>query len=408
MRILHLVHRAWPYHGGAERYVLEHAAAASRWGHRSTVLTTDAWDMSWMVRRRGRHLETGEILWRNVPIRRFPVRHPPLQSLLRAILRRIAPGGPDRFYYPNPFVPSLQRFLRRDQGFDLVHANAMPFLLYMGWRYARRFGCGLASVPHANLGERYRRTSEIDYFAGDQRKVLRQSSLVVAQSRFEADVFHKMGVDSERVLVLGSGIDPAELNAHSERRENLGLRPPVVLGMTAQCIQKGSENLLRAALSLWKKGVDFTLVLAGPVLPDFAAALEKTGCEAPEGRLVVTGYVRQEERASIIASADVVALPSRLDCFGIILLEAWFLGKPVVGCWSGAMPDLITDGENGFLVPFGDHVTLAHRLRLLMDDPGKGREMGEKGSRLVRSEYTWKRRTDVFYSRLACLGDRVR
>lgn len=403
MRILHLVHRAWPYHGGAERYVLEHAAAASRWGHQSTILTTDAWDMSWMVGRKGRHLERDEIVWRGVPIRRFAVRHPPAQSLVRAVLRRLAPGGPDRYFYPNPFVPSLQRFLRRDRGFDFVHANAMPFLLYAGWRYARKFGCGMAAVPHANVGERFRRTSEIRYFAGEQPRILRESSLVVAQSDFEAGLFGNMGVSPERILVLGSGIDPAELSDRTDRRQSMGLVPPVVLGMTAHCVQKGSTELLRAALRLWEEGQDFTLVLAGPVLPDAEAVLAEAGCEAPPGRLVVTGYVRQEERASIIASADLVALPSRLDCFGIILLEAWFMRKPVIGCWSGAMPDLISDGENGFLVAFGDERTLAHRIKILLRNPGMGKEMGESGSRLVRGNYTWDKRTDIFYSRLACL-----
>ncbi len=80
MKILHLIHRTWPYHGGAERYVWEHALAASRFGHSSTIVATDAWDMSWLVSKRGRHLQPGTFVKDNIEIIRFSVAHPPAQS----------------------------------------------------------------------------------------------------------------------------------------------------------------------------------------------------------------------------------------------------------------------------------------------------------------------------------------
>ncbi len=84
--------------------------------------------------------------------------------------------------------------------------------------------------------------------------------------------------------------------------------------------------------------------------------------------MIVTGSVTQEDRIDLMAASDIAVLPTRLDCFGIVLLEAMLLAKPVIGCRSGAMPDIIEDGINGFLTPFGDDVTLAHRLSLLLED----------------------------------------
>lgn len=404
MRMLHLVHRSWPYHGGAERYVLEHALASRRWGHESTVLTTDAWDMSWMVSRRGRHLEPGRLVHRGVEIIRFGVSHPPLQNLLRGLLIRLAPGGPDRFCYPNPFLPSMARWLRRSRGWGFVHANALPSLLYMGWRHARREGAGMAAVPHANVGEPHRRTQAVRYFDGAAGKVLRDSSFVVAQSSFEAGIYRDMGVPDERVLVLGSGIDPDELRGAEPARESLGLSGEVVLSLTAHCRDKGSIDLLAASRELWRRGSGHTLVLAGPIMPDMEEELADVAGELPPGRLVVTGYLDREDRLAWLASCDVLALPSRLDCFGIVLLEAWFMGKPVVGCYSGAMPDLVRDGSRGFVVPFGDRRTLAHRLGVLLRSPGLRRGMGERGRRMVMSGFTWRAVTDRFYSRLAECG----
>src|SRR5512136_51293 len=130
MRILHLVHRAPPFSGGAERYVYEHARAGSRRGHESVIAASDAWDMTWMTSRKGRRVERGQERSGGIETRRFRIVHPPLQNLFRASLRRLARGGKDRFLYPNPFIPSLGAWLSRDRGFDLVHANAMPFVLY--------------------------------------------------------------------------------------------------------------------------------------------------------------------------------------------------------------------------------------------------------------------------------------
>ncbi len=410
MKILHLVHRAPPFSGGAERYVFEHAAAGARWGHESVIATTDAWDMSWMTGRHGRRVERRDEAIRGVRILRFPVFHPPGQDILRAALRRLAPGGPDRFFYPNPFVPALDSWIRRDHGFSMVHSNAMPFVLRAGWEHARRFGTVLVSVPHANVGEKFRRADALRYFEGTQETVLAGSSLVVAQSGFERDLFLGMGVDDERILVLGSGVDPSEFqHASGDRaRAALGIEGPVVLSMTAHCLDRGSLDLLDACEALWSKGERFTLVLAGPVLADFEDALERGRARPRPGRVIIRGFVRAEERAELLAAADVVALPSRLDCFGIVILEAWLMGKPVLGCWSGAMAEMIVDGTNGFLTGFGDSVTIADRLSRLLRDPAAGKAMGAAGRSHVLAERTWEKVTDRFYRRVAeCLPERL-
>ncbi len=404
MKILHLVHRAWPYHGGAERYVLEHALAGERWGHTSAICTTDAWDMSWLVSKAGRIIPVREDRIGSVDIIRFPVAHPLMQNASRALMRRLMPCGKDRFYYPNPFIPSLYRWLRSDHGFDFVHANAMPFMLYAGWKHASRMGIGMAAVPHANVGEKYRRADALHYFEGCQKKILRESSIVVAQSQFERDIYLEMGVPSERILVLGSGIDPQEFRHADSKtgRARLGLtRRPIILSLTAQCTDRGTGVLLKAANGLWDRGFDFDLVIAGPVLPDGMDEINRNATSSKESRLVITGSVTQVDRIDILAAADIVVLPSRLDCFGIVLLEAMLLRKPVVGCRSGAMPDIIEEGASGFLAPFGDDVTLAHRLSLLLDDRDLRLSMGYSGSEFVLDNFTWEKVTDSFYSRLA-------
>ncbi len=91
-----------------------------------------------------------------------------------------------------------------------MHANAMPFLIHGGYRYARKHGVPLVTVPHANLGGPAGRIMPMEYFAGDQRRILRESALVVAR-RLEASVYtDECHADPSRVMVHGSGIDPAD------------------------------------------------------------------------------------------------------------------------------------------------------------------------------------------------------
>ncbi len=405
MKILHLIHRTWPYHGGAERYVWEFATAAQRWGHSSTIVSTDAWDMSWLVSKRGKHVQPGVFKKDGIDILKFPVAHPPAQNILRAVFRRFRNGGPDRFYYPNPFIPQFDKWIRSVQGFDLVHANAMPFLLHAGYRYAKQNNVPLISVPHANLGSIQHRIEPLHYFAGDQPRVLRESKLVVAHNNFEKSVYiNECGVCPENIIIVGSGISPQEWSdANGDIAKKVFSIPPdkkIVLSVTAHCKDKGSNTLLNSAIKLWKNENDFVLILAGPVLPDFREYLDLRAKEIPQGKLIVTGYIREEIRKHLFAAATIVAAPSRLDAFGIVLLDGWIAGKPVIGCNAGGMPDLIKADVNGFLVEFGDVQDLSKKINILLNNSELAKSMGLNGRKQTLNKYTWKKVTDRFYRKI--------
>ena len=405
MRFLHLVHRSWPYHGGAERYVWEHALAAVKRGHSSTIATTDAWDMSWFVSQQGRHLHPGRTVHRGVEIIRFPVLHPPAQSLLRAVLRRVVRGGPDRFYYPNPFIPLMDRWIGKASGYDIVHANAMPFLINAGYRYALANRVPLISVPHANLGTASHRISPLHYFAGRQKEILRYSSLTVAQNRYEASVYRdECGVPEEKILIHGSGVDPDEWVSASGDTARKALSLPensrIVLSVTAHCLDKGSVSLLNSCIALWRKGHDFTLVLAGPVMADFRDHLDRIAGDVSPEKLVVTGYIPESIRTHLFSAATVVAAPSRLDAFGIVLLDGWMGNSPVIGCNAGGMPDIIDDGIDGYLVEFGDEEALSERIITLLENDKLAADMARGGKEKVNSCYTWEKVTDRFFQQL--------
>jgi glycosyltransferase involved in cell wall biosynthesis len=104
----------------------------------------------------------------------------------------------------------------------------------------------------------------------------------------------------------------------------------------------------------------------------------------------VVGDVPLGELGAHFARASVFCLPTRLEPFGIAVLEAMLHRLPVVGTAVGAMPDMIQDGVTGLLVPPGEAEPLAAALVALLRDPARCRQFGEAGHRLLRERYTWE------------------
>jgi glycosyltransferase involved in cell wall biosynthesis len=91
----------------------------------------------------------------------------------------------------------------------------------------------------------------------------------------------------------------------------------------------------------------------------------------------------------------------RPEPFGRVILEAMLLGKPVIGAAAGGVPELITDGETGFLVPPGDADALADRLTILLCDEALRRAIGERARAWARTRFSLARHvaemTDLYH-----------
>jgi glycosyltransferase involved in cell wall biosynthesis len=101
------------------------------------------------------------------------------------------------------------------------------------------------------------------------------------------------------------------------------------------------------------------------------------------------GVISPEEKRDLFDAADIVALPSRTESFGIVFVEAWANRKPVIAADAGAVPELVRDEENGLLVPFGDVPALAGAITRLLDDQRLARSLAERGYQLATERYTW-------------------
>jgi glycosyltransferase involved in cell wall biosynthesis len=149
---------------------------------------------------------------------------------------------------------------------------------------------------------------------------------------------------------------------------------------------------LNAFALLRRRYPHLLLVVAGPET-DESRRLFAGWQDAPG--LLNLGRVSDEQRLELLNACDCLVLPSTGESFGIVYLEAWSVGKPVIGCQTRAVATVIQEGEDGWLVPPGDPVALAEALARWIDAPHLARQMGERGRAKVLSRYTTARVADV-------------
>src|SRR5262249_9785747 len=144
------------------------------------------------------------------------------------------------------------------------------------------------------------------------------------------------GLSPERLVQQGMGVDPTDCtggDGEAARRGGGVAENAIVVGHLAnQSREKGTVDLLEAASRAWAKGAEFILVLAGPEMPNFRSAWPRF---RDERRIRLLGVLDERQKRNFFAALDVFALPSRVESFGLVLLEAWANGVPNIAYRAG-------------------------------------------------------------------------
>ena len=132
------------------------------------------------------------------------------------------------------------------------------------------------------------------------------------------------------------------------------------------------------------------LVIAGAssALKSSKAFEEHLRAEAgklPDGMITFTGYV--SDMAGLRKTTDVELVCSAMEAFGRVTAEAMLSSNPVIGADSGATPELITDGENGFLFESGNAEALADKMRYFLERPDELVRMGTNACRYAKEHF---------------------
>ena len=202
-------------------------------------------------------------------------------------------------------------------------------------------------------------------------------------------VLDREGLDEERVVVIRNGVETAAGGDSREEaaRDELGLgEDNLVVGMVANNNSpvKGVESLIEAIPRIVASvpGARFLLIGGGG---DEGALREKTGAMNVEPFVVFAGYRKDVER--LYGIMDISVLTSLSEGLSLTVLESMAHGLPVVATRVGGNPEIITDGQNGYLVPPGDACSLADRIVRLLLDADLRRRMGSEGRERIGSRF---------------------
>ena len=172
-----------------------------------------------------------------------------------------------------------------------------------------------------------------------------------------------------------------------------GVDGPVVLHLGMKAYEKGSQTLVEAMKILWSKGSNAWLVMAGPSLSTF----DDWRCSAAPNcpRFLNLAAFADTEKRDLLASATVVAQPSRVESLGLVLLEAWANQKPVIAADIAVSRELVTDSGGGAIVPFGNAQQLAAHIGRLAERsglaPNHGRQAARRRPWNMKATLLWRR-----------------
>jgi starch synthase len=188
--------------------------------------------------------------------------------------------------------------------------------------------------------------------------------------------------DRVRAIYAGPNFDPASVEDGA--RPASGDAPPTVLFVGRQFHRKGGDVLVESFRRVRNQLRDARLVIAGQPIGSVDGegirCLGDLDKNSPEGWAAL---------AAAYAEADVFALPTRFEPFGVAFVEAMHFGVPCIGPRAWAVPEIIVDGETGFTVPVDDVELLADRLIRVLSDRAMARRMGEAARRRAHSLFTW-------------------
>jgi|GEM_PF-5051175 len=286
--------------------------------------------------------------------------------------------------------------------------------VHFGWLAVRLLGArpnfGIPSVVSFYGSDVFRASGA---YLRRLRVLLRNRSLhFVATSAALKKALLDLGAAAEKVTVIPVGIDVSELPPMEAVRAKCLSQTPsslirlITVGRMIEC--KAFHALPEVARILTERGLNFewTVIGNGPLFSKFIRACEQSGLADRfriKGSLPFTEVQRLLWESDVMVLNAVVAPNGERESLGVSLIEAGAMGLPVVSCSVGGIPEVIVNGQTGFLVPAGELQTMADRILDLARDHALRCKFGLAAAEFVRSNFnavTLATRLESLYDQL--------
>jgi glycosyltransferase involved in cell wall biosynthesis len=218
-------------------------------------------------------------------------------------------------------------------------------------------------------------------------------------------LIHQNRLNPDAVVSIPTGVDMKRFHSGSldvALKESLGIQggQPVVGTISFLRPEKGLDVLINAVSLLQKEFSRMCCLIVGNG-QEHQKLLEQIRQKQLDGIVVFAGF--REDIPELLNAMDVFALPSFEEGMPQSLLQALAMERAVVASAVGGVPEIVKDGQTGFLVPPRDPVALAEKVGLLFRNPDQGKFFGQAGRRVIKQDYSMEAmvvKTEQLYSSL--------
>ncbi len=309
----------------------------------------------------------------------------------QALLEQVQAHGLEGFALEHNFpdvrraVSEVVRRLRGLRADVLCCSGYKPDVI--GWLAARQARLPIVAVAHGWTAA----TLRVRLYEALDRLLLRWFDAVVCVSQAQAQRMRRAWVPGRLIQVIRNAVGPEAFTApdpaYRERLYSLFADRPrrLVGGAGRLSPEKGFERLVEAAALVVRQQpeVGFVVFGAGPLRQKLERRLAELGLQQ---RFLLAGF--RSDLAHYLPHFDLAVLPSYTEGLPVVLLEFLAAGVPAVATAVGGTPEVIEEGQSGYLVPAGDASALARRILDLLHDEPLRQAMGQRGQQRVRAEFT--------------------
>lgn len=388
MKVLCSTLRYYPAIGGAEVLIKNIFDRLSRKGYKFKILATTAMELEEIFYRK-ETMENKAII-DGIEVIRSPVTNIPNKPLIAKVLDKFTIYGHGAYSYLQ-----FKRLLREecDVFLSLPFPSTHNYYTFLAAKIRNK---PIIFCPLLHLEDKYHSHRKSLFF------MMKHADAIIALTNYEKEFYIRQEIEESKIYVIGVGVDP-----NSFRENKLGIKDRYNASNLITFIgrkeeYKGIETILKALRLLVKPIPNLRFLCIGPET-SYSRELWKKLPKSISDNVIIKQSVSEEEKNAILSETDIFVMPSTAESFGIVYIEAWMYGKPVIGARSGAISDVIAEYEDGFLIEPGNYVELAVKIRYLLENEDIASEFGEKGKMKVLDKYTW----DVIADKWATVFERV-
>jgi glycosyltransferase involved in cell wall biosynthesis len=261
------------------------------------------------------------------------------------------------------------------------------------WEYSVRHGLVPRNLTVDAFQQR-RFSSEVERLRALQTWYTRQAHLIITPSDYLRQILLGWGLPRSRVRVVSNAPPPVESKSSAYRPGQIvevGSSKAFVIATIARLAPwKGIDVLIHALTQARRECPNMGLLVVGD--GDDRRELERLAAPL-DGAVRFVGEVDRQQALALLRDSDALALCSAYEGLSHVLLEAMQAGKPIVASAAGGNLELIRDGHNGLLVPYGDPAALARALTRLANEPDLALKLGTQAQTDAEA-YSWPRLVD--------------